>query len=352
LRNNKGAALLVTLAVITILVAVTVELNRKARNTALAKSVHQDLFTLEEIAASGIHLGVAILVKDRQDSNVDGLWEDWSDPEKLGKFVKEIPFEKGALTLEITDELSRIQVNALVFFPEGQHFNTSQQIVWDRFLRNVIEQYEDIGTIEPITIINSIKDWIDSGDDEAITGLIGAESSFYASLDPPYECRNGPFSQIEELMRVRGMNKALFYGVKEFVGIYQHMTVSGISTYQGNTFTYEGKININTAPLPVLEAILPPEYRDLAQNIIEYRKQAVDTINPDIFINPMWYKQVPGLQEIEIDTRLITTSSNIFRIEATANIKHLKRKITAVVQREQQPLSKNWTCKILRWETE
>ncbi len=48
-------------------------------------------------------------------------------------------------------------------------------------------------------IINSLKDWLDSGDDDAITGLSGAESDYYEGLEPPYSCKNGPMDNLGEV---------------------------------------------------------------------------------------------------------------------------------------------------------
>jgi general secretion pathway protein K len=59
-------------------------------------------------------------------------------------------------------------------------------ILWERFLRLIADQHESQENFEPNTIIDPLKDWLDSGDDEAITGLNGAESEYYQDLVSPY----------------------------------------------------------------------------------------------------------------------------------------------------------------------
>ena len=177
--NNRGIALLVTLTVITVLIVATLEMNRKMRSMVHSVSTTRNRITLSQMASSGIHVAKAMLVKDKNSSDSDSLQEDWADPEKISEVLLGIPFEDGSIILTISDELGKIQINSLVEFPEGRHFNESQMNMWHRSLSLLISQDESLEDAEPGTIISSAKDWLDSGDDEAITGLNGAESDYY-----------------------------------------------------------------------------------------------------------------------------------------------------------------------------
>jgi general secretion pathway protein K len=119
-----------------------------------------------------------------------------------------------------------------------------------------------------------------------------------------------------------------------------------------DTFTYEGKININTADLPVLAAILPMGYEDLAPAIYDYRQETSDAEYVHELSNITWYKNVPGLEDVEIDPDLITIASDFFRIESVAALHKMKIKITAVVKREKNKKTGKWECKVLRWKAE
>ena len=350
--NNRGIALLVTLTVITVLIAVALEMNRKMRSAVFSAAATRDRITLSHMASSGIDIAKAILVKDKNSSNYDSLQEDWADSEKISELLRDIPFEDGTITLAISDEIGKIQINSLVKFPEGHNFNELQRIMWNRFLSLLIFQNESLEDFEPDTIINSVKDWIDSGDDEAITGLNGAESDYYQDLDPPYVCRNSPFTHIGEFALVRGITPELFQLAGGVTGISRYMTVFGMTEKGSTAFTYEGKININTADLPVLAAILPSENEGLAQAIYDYRQETSDSGYIHNLSSTTWYKSVPGLSDIGIDPDLITTASDFFRIESAAMLHEMKIKITAVVKREKIKKTGKWTCRILRWETE
>lgn len=350
ISNNDGIALIVTLAIITVLVTTALELNREVRSSITTAAVMRDRITLFQMASSGITAAVAMLIKDKKDSDSDSLQEDWADPEKIDTVLKDIPFENGNVSVKITDELGKIQANALIKFPGGNEPDNPQMFLWDRFLTLLTSNNESFEDIEPSEIINSMKDWIDSGDDEAITGLNGAESDYYQGLDPPYSCRNAPFTDIDELVLVKGMPKKLLYGTGQMPGIINFISIYGM-TAGSDTYTYPGKININTAPLPVLAAILPVGNEDLAQAIYDFRSEMSDSKYIHDLSKPLWYKNVPGLNDVKIDPALITISSDFFRIESVATLQELKITILAVVEREKDKKTGKFKCRFLSWET-
>jgi DNA uptake protein ComE-like DNA-binding protein len=70
---------------------------------------------------------------------------------------------------------------------------------------------EELAKLDNMTpdIVAAIMDWRD-GDDIPSPG--GAEAEYYASLNPPYLPRNGPFETIRELLMVRGVSLEQFAG--------------------------------------------------------------------------------------------------------------------------------------------
>jgi general secretion pathway protein K len=375
--NNRGVALLITLSIIAILVTVGLQLNKKTRAKVDNAAAQKDRFALTQMATGAINIAMAMLIKDAIETKVDSVQEDWADPAKIEEMLAEIPFDDGKVSVVINDELSRIQINALVDFPEGMQFNVAQKDLWQRFSKNLLERYketEDNSEMEETdaeTIIDSIKDWLDSKDDDAVTGLNGAESDYYMGLEPPYKCKNGPFSHIGEVALVKGIPPELFNGFGDLLGLSSYLTVYGATSNalvptensagrgsvsenrpaQKESFTFEGRININTAELPVLMALLPTEAAEFAKNLYDFRILKADD---DTYLNdlsdPGWYKNVPGFTNIDIDKSLITTSSNFFRITATASRYKAKLTVTAVVERQKNTENGKWECKILNWQ--
>lgn len=344
-------ALLITLAVISLLMVATVELNRRTRSDIHTTAIARDRYLLSEMLASGVHLAMAVLAEDRKNSEVDSLQEDWADPEKIQSLLQAIPFDNGEVALQISDERSRVQVNALVKFPEGREFNENQRRIWERMLRMAALAHEEIQETDSVsTIINSLKDWMDSGDDDAITGLTGAESDYYRDLDPPYACRNGRFTHSSEILQVQGMTPALFYGNEEIPGLVDYLTVAGMIDDGGGRFTYDGRININTAPLPVLMALLPEENQDLALAIEEYRQEKDGETYAHDLTSPTWYRSVPGAGDLTLDEEVITTRSDFFRIDVRARRNEMENAATVWVRREPIGESDRIRCRILSWE--
>jgi general secretion pathway protein K len=352
-KNRQGIALLITLVIITVLISGILALNTKARSAITTTTAIRDRFTLSHMASSAVHTAMVMLVKDKNDSEIDSVQEDWANPETIKQVLSVMEFDEGEVSVAINDELGRIQVNALVGFPEGRDFVEPQRLLWNRFLE-LFFALDPLFSEEsdPTTIISSIKDWLDSGDDDAITGLSGAESDYYQDLDPPYPCRNGPYVHLNELLLVKGISGNLFYGNDVLPGLSNYLTVNGVSEAENNSFTYDGKININTAELAVIAALLPSESAELAEAVYDYRLEASDATYIHDLSGSTWYKNVPGCSDIEIDADLITTSTDLFRIESTAALHDVKISVTAIVKREKSSKTGKWMCNILKWRYE
>jgi general secretion pathway protein K len=359
-QNNNGIALIITLTVIALLIIVTFELNRQLQVSVENSAIIRDQMVLSHLITSGVEVGQAILIKDKNDSEIDSVQEDWANPEKIDAYLSQLPFDEGRLVMYITDELGRIQVNSLVKFPQGKDFNPTQHDLWLRFMVLILTQQESLEEndalfeeiVEPSAIINPIKDWLDSNDNDAITGLNGAEDEYYQDLDPEYTTRNGPFRHIEELIRTKGITPELFNAADDQVmGISNFLTVFGVSDLN-DKFTYTGKININTADMPVLAALLPVGQEFLAAEIFNYRIESVNEQFLYDLTSPNWYTNVPGCSEVEIDAELITTQSDIFRIECSAGLRGIQKTATVIVQREKNEESGKWYCKVLNWAYE
>lgn len=367
--DDKGMALIMVLSVVLVMVTVAMQLHQNERNNMLNAAAMTDRRTLDQMNVSAIHLAMAVLVKDRTENDVDTVQEDWANEEALKTLLEQIPFDQGTVGLKIIDELGKIQINALIQQPSNQydddvtetsHFKIAQKAIWERLAENLLigiellgEEIEGIEETDKDTILDSLKDWLDKDDLE--TPLNGAESDYYEGLTPPYECKNGPFDHISEVRLVKGITPEVFNGIGELGGIGDYVTVYGLEKpkEQGNiNFDYPGKININTAALPVLSAMMKNENEGLANILLEYREAMEGTqYRNDLTVNKKWYEGVLGGSS-DLNTDLVTTSSDVFRIIATAELNGVKATTTAVIRRQQESTSSPWKCKVLNWEAD
>jgi len=141
--NNRGIALIITLTVITILVAVTFELNRQIQAAVTDSSIVRDRLIISHMIKSGINVAESILIVDKNASEIDSLQEDWANPEKIEEYLSYLIFDEGNILLYISDELGRIQINSLVAFPKGRDFNAPQKDFWYRFVGLILLQQQD-----------------------------------------------------------------------------------------------------------------------------------------------------------------------------------------------------------------
>ncbi|HSM74677.1 MAG TPA: hypothetical protein VK852_08580, partial [Desulfobacterales bacterium] len=100
---------------------------------------------------------------------------------------------------------------------------------------------------------------------------------------------------------------------------------------------------------PVLRALLPAEYAELAEAIADYRLQADNEMFLHDLSQANWYQSVPGLAGVSFSPELITVASDLFRIRSTAVLREVETTVSAVVRREKNAASGRWHCKVLSW---
>jgi general secretion pathway protein K len=351
--NSRGMALIVTLAVVAVILTGALAMNRLAGDAAVQAHRTGSQFLSMEKAMSGIHLGMAVLVQDARISAADSIQEDWADPEKLAIAAAGLGFDPDSLSIVIDDEMGKIQMNALIKEYPGHEYNQDQKLIWERFLAlyGIAEESSHQMDVDPV--MNCAKDWLDSNDDGAVTGLSGAESDEYSQDRFPYTCANGPFVHPNELFLLRGVSPPLLSDQEDsYMDVTDFFTVYGIDDTKNDRgkFFYSGRINLNTAPVEVISALLPDGMDPRASDLADYRAQKGS--QGDVFLNPLdkgWYKRVIDLSEKETKDldRVVKYSSHIFSITSTGGLGRDRVTLRAVVLREN---INGWTCRILQLE--
>jgi type II secretory pathway component PulK len=94
----------------------------------------------------------------------------------------------------VIDESGKINLNALLQIDSSG--NAGSQMLM--LLPNMTQD-----------VANSILDWMDTDDTPRQDG---AENDYYSTQSPPYQCKNGPFDSLEELLLVKGVTPQLLFG--------------------------------------------------------------------------------------------------------------------------------------------
>ena len=319
-RNQRGVALVLVLLMVSIIVAVTIQLNRSMRAEVYEAANLSDGIRLRYVAQSGFYAGEALLLIDK--NGFDALTEEWAKTEMLA-LRSEGLFDNGSFRLLIQDEGGKIPLNKLV---NGSAYNN---LVRDLLLRLLTGPDFHLSPSQAGEIIDAVKDWIDA--DDEVTGT-GAEGGYYAGLDRPYAAKNAPLDCIEELLMVKGITGELFYGTRESPGLMMCLSVFG-----------DGKININTAPKPVLRSLSAEMTADAVEELDGYRRDEKNNVG-----DPAWYNQVRGAAGVNIPAGLTSVVSDTFRITAVGLQGRMTQQISAVVKRD----AERKKMKLLYWKVE
>jgi len=118
------------------------------------------------------------------------------------------------------------------------------------------------------------------------------------------------------------------YGSGEKQGIAQYLSTQG-----------DGKININTADILILRSLSDEIDQERAEDMVAYRENEDNDL-----LDPKWYKNVPGMTDVNIPDSLITTSSTYFKITSEGFKGSMRKKIEATVERKEK------TLQILSWK--
>ena len=314
--NNRGVALILVILMISVIIAVTLQLNISSRSEIYEAANLSDGIKLAYVAKSGFYVGEALLMGDIND--FDSLNEDWAKPDLISAGSGSL-FNEGHFKLDIEDESGKIQINELVN-------NDKIEKLLTRFLN--LPEF-DLSEEDIRDIVDAIKDWID--EDDEVTGF-GAEDIYYEGLEDPYTCKNGPLDCIDELLMVKGISRDLLYGADETPGIAGYFTIHG-----------SGKVNINTARKLMLGALAGEITEEMTSDMDDYRMNEENSLS-----EPAWYKKVTGMAGITIDSGLISTNSNTFRITSTGYLNDMSKKVSGVIERNRT----DKTAKILSWRVD
>lgn len=302
-RDERGVALVV---VLWILVLLTILVMDFAFSTRLETTIVRNY--LEEaqayyLAQAAFQRAMEEVIEefnytflDEQQQLVFALQNPTGVEGNIAPIRKSIRLGPGRYNYDLTDEESKININ-VVTYPR---------------LVTLLEETGVADSKSRSIIADSILDWIDS---DHLHKLNGAEDDYYEGLNLPFEAKDRRIDTIEELLLVRGMTPAIFYGGE---------SEDGSETYAGLihflTTTAAG-FNNNTASETVLKALYSEER---ANQILSQRE-----------VNGGVYSQ--------------NQSSKTFTIIATGRIPEspVRRSIKAIVSRRET--SQSITVKVLYW---
>lgn len=258
--NSKGVALIMALWVVTILSVVVLEFCFAMRTEVNVARNYKEEFQLSAMAEGGVQRGIIELIY-RHDQGVQQKRKTLAyqelPPEKKEWIMDGRPyslsFDQGTCDVMVMSEGGKINLNMV---PEAS-------------LRKIIAQFGLEGETRDV-IVDSILDWRDPDDFYRVNG---AENDYYQSLKEPYQCKNGNFDSIEELLLVKGVTPELFHGrkaVKTEEGEAQEGRIGLKEIF--SIYAPGAQIDMNSATAVALRGILGIP-KEVAEKIVKEREE-------------------------------------------------------------------------------
>jgi general secretion pathway protein K len=299
LENEKGIALLVTLLILVLVVALTHEVFRIGAQSAQTGAYGRDSIRCILLAEGGTGAARIALRQDARDNQYDTLDEIWS------RAALPITLGDGEVLVTVEDEERKINLNRIML-PNGNAPDERRLAVFQRLL-------DTLGIDRAVA--DAVVDWLDNDENPRVGG---AESSYYLGLPKPYRAKNDLFDTIGELRLVRGVTDNVFETLRPFV-----------------TVSSSGLVNINTAPKEVLISLSAGT--DMAEGgaidaktadeIIEYRKDHPFTTASQIRnVSPF----LRDLYDRTLMKNLVDVRSTYFHVRSSGNVGGTVRTIDAI----------------------
>ncbi len=323
MKKKRASVLISTLWVLSFLSVFAVNLAYTTRNQLHYARHLQNRVKAYYLAKAGIEKAISEVISDA-DGKMDGFNDSWANNEEL---FKDKPFGEGFVTISYQLQVESGEDESMTIYgvmDESSKININSAPV--EVLSTLMERVGEATVDESTNIAGAIQDWRDA---DIVVTLGGAENKYYQGLDIPYECKDGRFQVLEELLLVKGMRPKIFLKIKEIVTVYG-----------------AGKVNINTAGYATLYALGLSE--SLCKQIIEFRQGSDGELGTDDDNN---FTSVQGIRNVGplfteesiqinrlISNNMLSVKSNVFRVNSMGQLKVNKglysRSIVCVLKRE------------------
>ena len=295
--DERGIALLLTLLVLTLLVALILEFDAESRREYRDAAAFRDNFKATVLARAAVQAARGVLQQDSVKEKQTG--QAFDAPTDLWAFpITNYAIGDGLLNAQIEDELGKLNLNDL---------GIAGDLVAKAATVKKFKRLFDLMQINP-DLVDAIVDWVD---DNEVQEPAGAESLYYQAQRPSYKAANSALQTLLELRLIKGITPEIIEKLSKVVTVFP---IEG------------GKlVNINTAGPLVLQALDQRITQSMATEIIQSRpfKTKVDL------------DRVSSFQEIGMQIRSqYDVKSDFFSARLTVSVNEVTRNATVVLQRD------------------
>ncbi|BAP54552.1 type II secretory pathway, component PulK [Thioploca ingrica] len=288
--TQQGVALIIALLVVSfatlLAVAMTTRLQLDIARTAnIIQGDQAYLYTL-----AGESWAKRILFRDGKNTTIDSLNEVWATS------LLPLPLPGGVIQVQLEDLQSRFNLNNLV---NNDQPNWLAITVFQRLL-TVLDLPPELAAV--------VVDWIDSNNEPQLPN--GAEENTYLAKTPAYRTANRPLRSPSEVRLLAGFDTDSYQKLLPYVTTLPTPTL----------------ININTASLPILRAVVTDLSEVNAQAIIATRQNQPFNSLPDFLVHE-------ALAGLKVETNNLAVSSQYFLFTASVQIGRGKAQLSSILHR-------------------
>ena len=310
LRGSQRGVALITAMLLTAVATTAAVTMASRQHVDIRRS--SNLFENDQalLFAAGVEAWAGqILVRDRQDGQVDHENEDWAT------ILPPISVEGGLVAGRIEDLQGRFNINNLV--RDGKASETDVA-VFKRLL--------EILDLEP-ALADRVVDWLDT--DENVTFPSGAEDNRYLGLEVPYRTANRLMASPSELMLVEGIKMEEYQKLSPYITVLPERTA----------------VNVNTARAEVLMALIDGLTEADAERLISDRGDegyaSVAAFTASKLVRDRLDQarkkqgQTTGKRQNEngLEESLLSVGSDYFLVSASSSFGRAEKNINSVIKR-------------------
>lgn len=317
---KSGIAVIITLTLIILVVSMVFNLASMSWIDISESTMFRDKMYSKIELISMLNYVMAVLSADKQTNEYDSFNDIWGDSKGLTERFKE--WSNSEVEIVIFDEMAKLNINTLI--KQNGEYNQGVQKAMLRLLKGPLFQLPEEQAQD---ILDSIKDWLDK--DEEPTRF-GAESSYYREQGLNYSSKNGSIDFLEELLMIKGVSESIFYGKEGRPGLKDFLRLKGPE-----------RVNINTAPKEILLALGDNVPEEGVEAMLSYRVQPGNDLS-----RPEWYRAVPGMRGVDLDSNMLTVKSDLFRAILSSKAPTKESRLIALIERAGKKV------KVLEWKME
>ena len=295
--DERGIALLLTLLILTLLVALILEFDAESRREYRDAAAFRDNFKATVLARAAVQAARGVLQQDSVKEKQTG--QAFDAPTDLWAFpITNYALGDGLLNAQIEDELGKLNLNDL---------GIAGDLVAKAATVKKFKRLFDLMQINP-DLVDAIVDWVD---DNEVQEPAGAESLYYQAQRPSYKAANNKLQTLLELRLIKGITPEIIEKLSKVVTVFPN---------EGGKL-----VNINTAGPLVLQALDQRITQNMATEIIQARpfKTKVDL------------DRVSSFEEIGKQLRnQYDVKSDFFSARMTVSVNEVTRNATVVLQRD------------------